>query len=137
METERTSPDSANSAEQDQSGEFAAESAPGIDSQNKKPSHTRINLAYVLFCSRIMSCRGFRERDLQLTAGMAGQRCLKCRSRRARCSGERPTCASCARTASICVWPDGRKVRHKLSRNAQAHICLCLEETNESRDARS
>ena len=35
--------------------------------------------------------------------------CLKCRARRARCSGQRPTCAGCTKLGCECVYPEGRR----------------------------
>ncbi|KAK7036707.1 hypothetical protein VNI00_011372 [Paramarasmius palmivorus] len=35
--------------------------------------------------------------------------CLRCRAKRARCSGEKPTCNACQKVGEVCTWPAGRK----------------------------
>ncbi|ESK95418.1 pathway-specific nitrogen regulator [Moniliophthora roreri MCA 2997] len=35
--------------------------------------------------------------------------CLRCRAKRARCSGEKPTCNACQKVNEVCVYPAGRK----------------------------
>jgi len=35
--------------------------------------------------------------------------CHRCRTKRARCSGDRPVCAACAKAKEECIWPSGRK----------------------------
>ncbi|KAF9267220.1 hypothetical protein L218DRAFT_1074512 [Marasmius fiardii PR-910] len=35
--------------------------------------------------------------------------CMRCRTKRARCSGEKPTCSACQKAGEECTWPAGRK----------------------------
>lgn len=35
--------------------------------------------------------------------------CLLCRSKKAKCSGDKPRCAQCSRLQLTCLWPDGRR----------------------------
>lgn len=35
--------------------------------------------------------------------------CHRCRTKRARCSGDKPVCAACAKADEECIWPSGRK----------------------------
>ncbi|KAK0218769.1 hypothetical protein IW262DRAFT_1462258 [Armillaria fumosa] len=35
--------------------------------------------------------------------------CHRCRTKRARCSGERPVCRTCAKFGEDCTWPSGRR----------------------------
>ncbi|KAF9039626.1 hypothetical protein BDZ89DRAFT_1010178 [Hymenopellis radicata] len=35
--------------------------------------------------------------------------CHRCRTKRARCSGEKPICKTCAKVGEECTWPTGRK----------------------------
>ncbi|KAK0447392.1 fungal-specific transcription factor domain-containing protein [Desarmillaria tabescens] len=35
--------------------------------------------------------------------------CHRCRIKRARCSGERPVCRTCAKVGEECTWPSGRR----------------------------
>ncbi|KDR72893.1 hypothetical protein GALMADRAFT_252220 [Galerina marginata CBS 339.88] len=35
--------------------------------------------------------------------------CHRCRAKRARCSGDKPVCTSCAKAKEECIWPSGRK----------------------------
>ncbi|KAF8151784.1 fungal-specific transcription factor domain-containing protein [Crassisporium funariophilum] len=35
--------------------------------------------------------------------------CHRCRTKRARCSGDKPVCAACAKANEECIWPSGRK----------------------------
>ncbi|KAI5119149.1 hypothetical protein M0805_005228 [Coniferiporia weirii] len=35
--------------------------------------------------------------------------CLRCRSKRARCSGNRPRCTTCKNADAECTWPEGRR----------------------------
>ncbi|KAG5721563.1 hypothetical protein E4T56_gene13052 [Termitomyces sp. T112] len=35
--------------------------------------------------------------------------CLRCRTKRARCSGDKPVCRACEKAKEECVWPSGRR----------------------------
>ncbi|KAG6853267.1 hypothetical protein C0991_005592 [Blastosporella zonata] len=35
--------------------------------------------------------------------------CLRCRTKRARCSGDKPVCRACEKAKEECVWPTGRR----------------------------
>jgi hypothetical protein len=40
--------------------------------------------------------------------------CLSCRSKKHKCSLDRPVCARCNASGEICQWPEGRKPRQRL-----------------------
>ncbi|KAG6867923.1 hypothetical protein C0993_009517 [Termitomyces sp. T159_Od127] len=35
--------------------------------------------------------------------------CLRCRTKRARCSGDKPVCRACEKAKEECIWPSGRR----------------------------
>ncbi|KAG6828958.1 hypothetical protein H0H92_006185 [Tricholoma furcatifolium] len=35
--------------------------------------------------------------------------CLRCRTKRARCSGDKPVCRACEKAKEECIWPTGRR----------------------------
>ncbi|KAH8827215.1 fungal-specific transcription factor domain-containing protein [Flagelloscypha sp. PMI_526] len=45
--------------------------------------------------------------------------CLRCRAKRARCSGDRPVCQSCQKAGDDCQWPTGRR-RKRTRREMEA-----------------
>ncbi|KAH8110030.1 fungal-specific transcription factor domain-containing protein [Phellopilus nigrolimitatus] len=86
-----TSPDAASASASDASpssstsSEYAFGHQPG--SRNPKSEQTRSNS---------------KEQRVPLA-------CLRCRSKRARCSGVRPRCKACENANVECLWPEGRK----------------------------
>jgi hypothetical protein len=54
--------------------------------------------------------------------------CHCCRSKRARCSGERPVCRKCAQVKAECVWPEGRKRKRTRKEMEMAERLAASEE---------